>query len=282
MSVDTDTTTAVFAETQTPSTGDANQSDKTTTPQLEVRDGKHYIDGVRVYSRDDTNRIAASAKEQAISTVLRDLDVDSLDQVREVLTTIKSTHESQTDKIDVAALKQAVARREATVEELQTQVSNLRSELVLKDHISKLDAEMPSNWNSDQRSAVLDLMRARNMLVLEGDKFAIKSGSDYLTQDGETPDYAGAVETMAKSLGLSTGKRGVDLYTQDRTAQDATPGRTQPVDQERLKTDAEYRTAYMNIRQYQPNVHRTEITHQQLVKQIDSGRRQRAESYNRK
>ena len=29
-----------------------------TTPAVEIRDGKTFVDGVRMYSRDDTNRIA--------------------------------------------------------------------------------------------------------------------------------------------------------------------------------------------------------------------------------
>jgi hypothetical protein len=252
-------------------TTDAVQSE--TTPAFELRDGKMYVNGTRVYTRDDTNKIASNAKDQAIGQILKELDVDSLDQVRDVITTLKTTTEAGTDKLDVQALKQAVAKREATVEELQTRVSKLQSELVLKDHIQNLSMAMPPAWNADQKAAVLDLMRARSMFSIEGDTFQLRAGSEFLTTDGETPDYTAAVEIVAKTLGLPTGKKGVDLYSADNTGDNAITGKVTPVDDARLRTDVEYRNAYMNIRQFNPNIHRSQITHQQLIKNIDSARK---------
>lgn len=260
-------------ETNTQATDTVTQSDNT-TPAFELRDGKMYVNGTRVYTRDDTNKIASNAKDQAIGQILKELDVDSLDQVRDVITTLKSTTtEAGADKLDVQALKQAVAKREATVEELQTRVSKLQSELVLKDHIQNLSMAMPPAWNADQKSAVLDLMQARSMFSIEGDTFQLRAGSEFLTTDGETPDYTAAVEIVAKTLGLPTGKKGVDLYSADNTGDNAITGKTTPVDEARLKTDVEYRNAYMNIRQFNPNIHRTQISHQQLMKNIDSARK---------
>ena len=43
-----------------------NSDDKVTTatPAVEIRDGKMFVDGVRVYTRDDTNKIAANATKR--------------------------------------------------------------------------------------------------------------------------------------------------------------------------------------------------------------------------
>jgi len=45
------------------------KSDNTTTPSVELRDGKMFVDGVRVYTRDDTNKIAANAKRDVESSI---------------------------------------------------------------------------------------------------------------------------------------------------------------------------------------------------------------------
>jgi hypothetical protein len=245
----------------------------TETPRIEQRDGKLFVNGTRVYTRDDTNKIAASAKSEAISSVLRDLDVDSLEQVREVITTLKSSGEDGASTLDVKALKQAVAKREATVDELQKQVTSLRSELLLKDHVNNLNQAMPGSWSPEQRGAVLDLMKARDMFAIEGDTFQLRSGSEYLTQDGERPDYAAAIDIVARTLGLNTGKRGVDVVNMADNGTDS--GRAKPIDENRLKTDAEYRAAYMSIRQYNPQLGRDQITHQQVSKHLDHMRKQR-------
>ncbi len=50
---------------------------------------------------------------------------------------------------------------------------------------------MPSQWNIEQKSAVVDLMKARDMLHLEGDTFAIKQGEDYLSSVLDRPLFNG-------------------------------------------------------------------------------------------
>ena len=59
-------------------------------PSVEHKEGKMFVDGVRVYSRDDTNRIAANAKKDVESRILSDLDVDSIDQVKQVVTELRN------------------------------------------------------------------------------------------------------------------------------------------------------------------------------------------------
>ena len=190
------------------------KSDNVTTPVVERREGKLFIDGTRVYTRDDVNKIGANARREVESKLLQDLNVDSIDSVKNVVQTLQEstpTSDGEGQSLNVNSLRDAVKKREATVDELQQQVLSLKTDLLLKDHMSNLQNAMPGNWNADQKSAVIDLMKARNMLAVEGDTFAIRSGEDYLTTDGETPDYNAAVEVVGKSIGLPFGKKGVDV-----------------------------------------------------------------------
>jgi hypothetical protein len=248
------------------------KSEVGTTPRVEVRDGKMFVDGVRVYSRDDTNKIAANAKKDVETRLLHDLNVDSFDSVKNVVRTLQETGVAEEgSNLNVNTLRDAVKRREATVEELKQQVTRLKTDLMLKDHMSQLQNAMPGNWNADQKSAVVDLMRARNMLAVEGDTFAIRNGDNFLTVDGETPDYASAVELVGKTLGLQFGKRGVELQLGETA--DLTNAKTsKSYDASRVNTDAEYRAAYMNIRQYQPMLGRDAITDTMVRKQMDKSR----------
>lgn len=248
------------------------KSDNSTTPKVEVREGKLFVDGVRVYSRDDTNKIAANAKKEVETRLLQELNVDSLDSVRNVVKTLQETGVAEEgSNLNVNTLRDAVKKREATVEELKTEVNRLKTDLMLKDHMSNLTNAMPGNWTPEQREAVVDLMKARNMLAVEGDTFAIRNGENYLTVDGERPDYVGAVELVGKTLGLQFGKKGVELQlgeTGDLTSGKAVKG----YDVNRVNTDPEYRAAYMTIRQYQPLLGREAITDTMVRKQIDKAR----------
>ena len=142
---------------------------------------------------------------------------------------------------------------------------------MLKDHLGQLNSAMPNAWNAEQKGAVVDLMKARGMLAVEGDTFAIRSGENYLTTDGETPDYNAAVELVGKTLGLNFGKKGVDIQYGE-TSTDVSSNKAKPLNEDRLNTDAEYRAAYMNIRQYQPGVSRTDITDGMVKKGISDRR----------
>ena len=142
------------------------KSDKSATPKVELRDGKMFVDGVRVYSRDDTSKIAANAKKEVEARLLQELNVDSIDSVKSVVRTLQETTNAEEGlSLNVNSLRDAVKKREATVEELKAQVTRLKTDLMLKDHMSSLINAMPSNWNADQKTAVIDLMKARNMLA---------------------------------------------------------------------------------------------------------------------
>jgi len=244
---------------------EAKKSEKA-TPSVETRDGKLFVDGVRVYTRDDTNRIAARAQEDARARFLSELEVDDFDQVKKV---VKSLQGNVDGDLNVQTLRDAVKKKEQTVEELRAELQRIKTDVVLKDHINQLYNSMPAQWNTDQRSAVVDLMKARNMLHLEGETFAIRNGDTFLTQDGETPDYSGAVTLIGKTLGLPMAKQGVATFdAADRAPADNAVNRA--VDLNKLQSDSAYRAAYVQVRDKNRNLSRSEITDAMVRKQQES------------
>lgn len=230
-------------------TVEQNSEEKATpiAPSVEQRDGKTYVDGVRVYSRDETNVIASRAKNEVESRLLAELDVESLDSVKQVVSELRNTDIAD-NSLNVQSLRDAVAKREQTVEELRAELHSVKTEYALKDHIGSLKDNMPSQWNGEQKSAVVDLMKARNMLHLEGETFAIKNGEDYFTQDGETPDYKAAVEVVGKTLGLPFAKKGVDSFDADKQPSKAATKESPADVQELIKSDPQLRNAYVKLR----------------------------------
>jgi hypothetical protein len=225
------------------------KSEKKTTPSVEVKDGKLFVDGNRVYSRDDVNKIGANARKEVESKLIQDLNVDSIDSVRGVVKALQEAGSGdEGSSLNVESLRDAVKKREATVEELKQQVNTLKTDLLLKDHMGQLNSAMPGNWTELQKSAVVKLMRADNMLAVEGDTFAIRNGNDYLTTDGETPDYASAVELVGRNLGLNFGKKGVDMPLGEIGNQSEGKQATKAVDQNKVKNDPAYREAYLDMR----------------------------------
>ncbi len=249
---------------------DTKSDIKTTTPSVEYRENKLFVDGVRVYTRDDTNKIAANAKREVENSLITELNVDSIDAVKGVVKTLQeSTPTEEGSSLNVNSLRDAVKKREATVDELQQQVKSLKTDLLLKDHMSSLNNAMPSNWNADQKGAVVDLMKARNMLAVEGDTFAIRNGDTYITTDGETPDYNAAVELVGKTLGLNFGKKGVDIQYGETSTDDL--GKSKALDDNRVNTDAEYRSAYLELRNYQ-KMSRDQVSDAMVKKQMTKRR----------
>jgi len=253
---DTDAETGVEAKSE--------ESVKTDAPKVEHRDGKMFVDGVRVYTRDDTNKIAARATEEAQNKILSELEVDNFDQVKSVVKTLQ-TSDGETG-LNVDSLRDAVRKREQTVEELRAELQSVKTEYALREHVGSLKDNMPTSWNTDQKQAVIDLMKARNMLHLDGDTFAIKNGEDYFTTDGETPDYKTAVEVVGKNLGLPFAKKGMDTFAVDK--QPDTSGVVKGIDESRMKTDPAYRSAYVSLRERNRNLSRSQITDKMISDQI--------------
>jgi hypothetical protein len=272
--VQTDTVAPVTDTAQSDAVEQSTSTDtksENTTPSVEHRDGKLFVDGVRVYTRDDTNKIAANAKHEVQKQMLNELNVDSIDQVKQVVSTLQEVNSQEGQSLNVDSLRDAVKKREATVEELKAQVTSLKTDLLLKDHMSQLQNAMPSNWSAQQKESVIKLMKADNMLAVEGDTFAIRNGNDFLTTDGETPDYARAVEIVGKDkLGLSFGKKGVDLQYGETTNTAVNKSTSAPVDDVKLTDNTDYRSAYMRIRQYQPTLSRSQITDSMVKAELKS------------
>lgn len=238
------------------------------TPAVEYKDGKMFVDGVRVYSRDDTNRIAANAKKEVESRILNDLEVDSFDQVKTVVKQLRNVSDEEPN-LNVASLRDAVKKKEQTVEELRAELARVKTDMVLKDHLVNLNTAMPAQWNQDQRSAVVDLMKARNMLHLEGETFAIRNGDTFFTDvSGERPDYAAAVTSIGKTLGLPITKQGVAIFdAPDGVVDDVKAVKV--LDQKRLQNDAAYRNAYVQVRNRDKNIAHSEITDAMVRKQME-------------
>lgn len=257
---DTETSQDVKSEETSTQTVETNTSN-----QPEYRDGKWYLNDKRFYTRDETNMVAKQAEDRARQSIMKELDVDDLGQVKTVVNELRSVNSEEGQSLNVKALKDAVMKKEQSLEELQSQVKSLKTELVLKDHIGKLTSAMPSNWTADQNQAVIDLMNARNMIAVEGETFALRDGDNFLTVDGETPDYSAAVEKIGKQLNFSFGKKGVDVaYGETDTGTSKPKG----IDESRLKSDASYRRAYMQIRDYNKNLSRDQITDGMIKKKM--------------
>lgn len=246
-----------------PPTAEVKEAD--TTPSVEVKDGKVFVNGVRTYTRDELNKIAANAKQEAVKSVLSELDVDSLEQVKTAVQGLRTISTEGNNTLNIDQLRDAVKRKEQTVEELQAKVLELQHRMVENTHLSELYANMPGAWNTEQRQAVVDLMKARKMIQVEGEQFILRNGDTFLTQDGEKPDYKGAIELVGKTLGLPMSKQGVDLPNVEKAPREYS---TKPMDESLLKTDNKYRSAYTQIRTANPTLPRSSITDKMIREQI--------------
>lgn len=234
------------------------------TPQVEVREGKMYVDGVRVYSREDTNRIAANAKRDVESKILQDLEVESFDKVKSVVSQLRDT---ESEGLDVQSLRDAVKKREQTVEELRAELDAVKTDYALRNHLSTLRDNMPQAWSADQKQAVVDLMKARDMLHIQDGNFHIRNGEDFITTDGETPDYAGAVKLVGTNLGLPFAKKGVENYDAERRPTESSDAK-KGLDEGRVKADPVYRNAYIKLRDGNRSLARNQITDAMVKQQM--------------
>ena len=239
----------VGTETEVEAVADTNSEEKVTNtesgPKVEYKDGKTFVDGNRVYSRDETNIIASRTRKEVEQSILNDLDVESFDKVKQVVSELRSTDIAD-NSLNVQSLRDAVAKREQTVEELKAELNAVKTDYALKEHIGTLKDNMPSQWNGEQKSAVVDLMKARDMLQLEGETFAIKYGDDFFTTDGDTPDYKTAVEVVGKNLGLPFAKKGVESFDADKQPSKAKDSGKSVEDL--IKSDSQLRNAYVKLR----------------------------------
>tara|TARA_R110002073_G_scaffold290292_2_gene455236 strand:- start:840 stop:1703 length:864 start_codon:yes stop_codon:yes gene_type:complete len=252
----------------TPVESETATVEKSSVPTVENRDGKLFVDGVRVFTRDDTNRIAAKAKTEVESNLLKELNVDSLKQVKTVVNQLQTANIDESEgNLNVNALRDAVKKREQTVEELRNELHEVKTQAVMTNHLGKLQNEMPTSWANEQKTAVIDLMKARNMFAVEGDTFQLRNGNDYITTDGETPDYKSAVEMVGKNLGLPFAKKGASVVDADGGSSSVTKGKS-AVNDTLISSDPEYRSAYLNIREQNKTLMKSDITDTMVLSRV--------------
>ena len=126
---------------------------------------------------------------------------------------------------------------------------------------------MPTSWANEQKTAVIDLMKARNMFAVEGESFQLKNGDDYITTDGETPDYKSAVEMVGKNLGLPFAKKGTSVVNADGGSGTVTTGKS-AVNDTLISSDPEYRSAYLNIREQNKTLMKSDISDSMVTNRV--------------
>jgi hypothetical protein len=107
------------------------------------------------------------------------------------------------------------------------------------------------------------------MLHLEGETFAIRNGDSYFTDaSGERPDYAAAVMSIGKTIGLPVAKQGVAIFDAPDKAVDNPV--IKGLDEKRLNSDAAYRNAYVQVRNRDKNLSHSEVTDAMVRKQLEN------------
>ena len=246
------------------------------TPTVEIKEGKTFVNGVRMFSRAEKDAVAKIASRDVEQNILNDLGVDNLQSVKQVVKQLQTANiDSESgSSLDLNALKQSVAKKEQTVAELKAELESVKSQYVVDRHVSNLKDAMPSAWSPEQKSSVVKLMQADNMFKIEGESFHIVDGEDFLTTDDGLPNYNVAVEKMGKTLGLPFAKKGVATVDADSTPVDQKSNRS--LNEERIKTDPRYRDAYITVRNKNVGLARESITNKmiedQMSKQLGSFR----------
>ena len=254
--------------TETEARVDDTISVSSDTPTVEIKDGKTFVNGVRMFSRAEKDAVAKIASRDVEQNILNDLGVDNLQSVKQVVKQLQTANiDSESgSSLDLNALKQSVAKKEQTVAELKAELESVKSQYVVDKHVSNLKDAMPSAWTSEQKSSVVKLMQADNMFRIEGDSFHIVDGEDFLTTDDGLPNYNIAVEKMGKTLGLPFAKKGVTTVDADSTPVDSKSNRG--IDEDRIKSDPRYRDAYVTIRNKNVGLSREQISNKMIEAQM--------------
>ena len=251
MSEDNTTTTVVdTGESQTvPETVQSEESISVSSnakPEVEMRDGRYFVDGQRMFTKAEKDAIAKTTTREVEQRLITELGVDSLSSVKQVVKELQTANITEGgSSLDVSALKSAVAKKEQTVAELKAELEGVKSQYVLDAHVGKLKDVMPTAWTPEQRNSVVKIMNADNMFKVEGQSFHIANGDDFFTTDEGQPNYTAAVEKVGRDLGLQFSKKGVATVDAQTTP---VSSKGSEVDQSRLKSDPIYRNAYVDLR----------------------------------
>ena len=238
------------------------------TPTVEIKEGKTFVNGVRMFSRAEKDAVAKIASRDVEQNILNDLGVDNLQSVKQVVKQLQTANiDSESgSSLDLNALKQSVAKKEQTVAELKAELESVKSQYVVDRHVTNLKDAMPSAWSPEQKASVVKLMQADNMFKIEGESFHIVDGEDFLTTDDGLPNYTVAVEKMGKTLGLPFAKKGVATVDADSTPVDNKSNRS--INEERIKSDPRYRDAYITVRNKNVGLPRESISNKMIEDQM--------------
>ena len=250
----------------------SSEADKATAPNVEVKDGKTYVDGQRMFTKAEKDAIAKTATREVEQRLVNELGVDSLASVKQVVKELQTANITEGESsLDISALKNTVAKKEQTVAELKAELDAVKSQYVLDNHVGKLKDAMPTAWTSEQKQGVIKLMTADNMFRVEGQSFHIVDGEDFITTDEGLPNYEAAVQKVGTNLGLPFAKKGVaTVDAQSTPVSNSKAG----VDDARIKSDPRYRDAYVTLRSKNIGLARENMTNKmvedQMQKQLGS------------
>jgi hypothetical protein len=239
-----------------------NISVSSNEPQVEIREGKTYVDGQRMFTKAEKDAIAKTATREVEQRLVNELGVDSLSSVKQVVKELQTANITEGESsLDISALKNTVAKKEQTVAELKAELEGVKSQYVLDAHVGKLKDVMPTAWTPEQRNSVVKLMNADNMFRVEGQSFHIVDGEDFITTDEGLPNYSAAVEKMGKQLGLQFSKKGVATVDAQSTPVSSTK---KGLDEVRMNTEPRYREAYVALRRQNIKLSRDSVTNKMV------------------
>lgn len=232
--------------------------DSSKTPTVEIREGKTYVDGQRMFTKAEKDAIAKTATREVEQRLVNELGVDSLSSVKQVVKELQTANITEGESsLDISALKNTVAKKEQTVAELKAELEGVKNQYVLDANVSKLKDVMPSAWTPEQKTSVIKLMNADGMFKVEGQSFHIVDGEDFITTDEGLPNYEAAVEKVGKQLGLQFAKKGVaTVDAQSTPVSNSKKG----LDEARMNSEPRYREAYVALRRQNINLSRDTVT----------------------
>jgi hypothetical protein len=230
--------------------------------KVEIREGRYFVDGQRMFTKAEKDAIAKTATREVEQRLVNELGVDSLSSVKQVVKELHTANITEGESsLDVSALKSAVAKKEQTVAELKAELEGVKSQYVLDAHVGKLKDVMPTAWTPEQRNSVIKLMNADNMFKVEGQSFHIVDGEDFITTDEGLPNYSAAVEKMGKQLGLQFSKKGIaTVDAQSTPVSNSKKG----LDEARMNSEPRYREAYVALRRQNINLSRDSVTNKMV------------------
>lgn len=241
-------------------------------PTAEVKEAdittqESKVETPRQYTRDEVNKIAAKAKQDAVASILKDLQVESLEQVKSVVKSLQQSSTEGGNTLNIESLKDAVKKKEQTVEDLQRELKQVKQDMVWNQHKANLYSNMPAGWTESQRDAILKVMKADDMIQVEGDTFALRNGESYFTIDGEKPDYKSAIDYVGKQLGYAFGKQGVEIPNMekgpniDRSSKVFDPNTTEDRALRRAYVELRSRNTMVKPTEYQVKEYAKTMTH---------------------